>query len=284
MKRLGLMIAGSSLCIFWNSASSQIAHCAPASPEQPSGPPSRGPIMKYGIPGTENIRYYEGFVLSYSNAHRTSNWVCEHLTRQDINSKNGNVTRDDCKFFEDSTMHAFFRASIQDYKGSGFDRGHLAAAGNHKYSQKAMCETFSLSNMSPQVGKGFNRGTWNRLERHVYDLAKLYTHMYICSGPLYLPYTDGDGKRYVRYQVIGENHVSVPTHFFKVILGETDTGRIEIQAFIMPNTVIADDAPLSNFLVALETVEKASGHLFFDKLQNKYECVKRDSQKRLIMK
>ena len=48
-------------------------------------------------------------------------------------------------------MHPYFRATRGDYKGSGYDRGHLAAASNHRYSQKAMDQTFMLSNVSPQV-------------------------------------------------------------------------------------------------------------------------------------
>lgn len=48
-------------------------------------------------------------------------------------------------------MHEFHRATNADYRGSGFDRGHLAAAANHKWSQKAMADTFYLSNVAPQV-------------------------------------------------------------------------------------------------------------------------------------
>lgn len=43
------------------------------------------------------------------------------------------------------------RSENRDYKGSGFDRGHMAAAGNHRLSQKDCHETFLLSNMAPQV-------------------------------------------------------------------------------------------------------------------------------------
>ena len=39
-------------------------------------------------------------------------------------------------------MHPFFRALNTDYKGSGFDQGHLASAGNHKKCQQDMNETF----------------------------------------------------------------------------------------------------------------------------------------------
>lgn len=39
------------------------------------------------------------------------------------------------------------------FRKSGYDRGHLAAAANHRSSQDSMCATFFLSNMSPQVGE-----------------------------------------------------------------------------------------------------------------------------------
>lgn len=79
------------------------------------------------------------------------------------------------------------RSENADYKGSGYDRGHLAAAGNHKVDQKHMEQTFFLSNMAPQVGVGFNRDSWNRLEKHVRKLTNIYKDVYVCTGPLYLP-------------------------------------------------------------------------------------------------
>lgn len=80
-----------------------------------------------------------------------------------------------------------FRADNSDYKYSGYDRGHLAAAGNHKVDQKHLEQTFYLSNMAPQVGTGFNRDSWNRLEKYVRKLAKTNAGVYCCTGPLYLP-------------------------------------------------------------------------------------------------
>uniref|UniRef100_A0A915ENQ1 Endonuclease n=1 Tax=Ditylenchus dipsaci TaxID=166011 RepID=A0A915ENQ1_9BILA len=47
------------------------------------------------------------------------------------------------------------------------DRGHLAAAGNHRKSRNSIDQTFFLTNMSPQVGRGFNRDKWNDVEIHV---------------------------------------------------------------------------------------------------------------------
>ena len=50
-----------------------------------------------------------------------------------------------------------------------------------------------------QVGAGFNRDKWEHLERYVRGLTKLYKNVYVCTGPLYLPKPEPDGKNYVRY-------------------------------------------------------------------------------------
>lgn len=144
-----------------------------------------------------------------------------------------------------------FRSQNSDYKGSGFDRGHLAAAGNHKHDQKHIEETFYLTNMAPQVGSGFNRDAWNDLEKYVRKLTKTYPNVYVCTGPLYLPKKEDDGKNYVKYQVIGTNHVAVPTHFYKVVVSETTDKTYELEAFVMPNQKIPEKTPLQVFQVRL---------------------------------
>ena len=49
----------------------------------------------------------------------------------------------------------------------------MAAAGNHMTDQRFMDDTFFLSNMAPQVGRGFNRDKWEHLERYVRKLVKV---------------------------------------------------------------------------------------------------------------
>lgn len=50
-----------------------------------------------------------------------------------------------------------FRAYPNDYTNSGYDRGHMAPAGDAVASQAGMDETFLLTNIAPQIGPGFNR-------------------------------------------------------------------------------------------------------------------------------
>ena len=107
-------------------------------------------IMKHGYPSLDNLRVFDNYVLSYDRRNRVANWVFEHLTSDSMRSTE-DTDRGKSEFKEDQFIHPYFRSTNQDYKGSGFDRGHMAAAANHRKSQKLMDQTFFLSNMAPQV-------------------------------------------------------------------------------------------------------------------------------------
>jgi len=72
-----------------------------------------------------------------------------------------------------------------------------------------------------------------------------YTHLFIYGSNR----RDGDGKMYVRYEVIGTSSVAVPTHFFKVIVAENADQKYDMEAYVMPNQVIDDGTPLTVFQV-----------------------------------
>ena len=70
----------------------------------------------------------------------------------------------------------------------------------------------------------------------------------------------------MKYQVLGHNHVAVPTHFFKVLLIENNQGKYELMSFVMPNDVLPHKVNIKQYLVPLDAVERASGLLFFNKI------------------
>lgn len=199
-----------------------------------------------------------GYSLGYDARNKNPSWVYEHLTNESIK---GTAERSNSDFKEDDTLPEHLRATLADYKGSGFDRGHIAPAANHKSSQSAMADTFFMSNMCPQCPQ-LNRGYWSKLEKHIRDLTKEYQNIYVVTGPLYLPYSEVDGKRYIKYQVIGKNDIAVPTHFFKIILLEDWSGNKETRAYILPNKEIAASTPLDNFKTTTQKVEKLAGLVF----------------------
>lgn len=104
--------------------------------------------VKYGFPSLAQIKSRESYVTCYDPRSRTPVWVIEQLSAETLS---GTSNRKLCDFKEDESVHVYHRATNSDYKGSGLDRGHLAAAANHKWNQKAMEDTFYLSNVAPQV-------------------------------------------------------------------------------------------------------------------------------------
>uniref|UniRef100_A0A5S6R136 Ubiquitin carboxyl-terminal hydrolase n=1 Tax=Trichuris muris TaxID=70415 RepID=A0A5S6R136_TRIMR len=187
----------------------------PAVPKTEILPPERpsrvAEIMRFGYPGFDNLRTYEDFVVSYDRRNRTAHWVMEHLTPERM-KYDPSVDRTKCQFREDDSIHPFFRSTNADYKGSGYDRGHLAAAGNHRKTQASVDQTFLLSNMAPQVGKGFNRDKWNELEKYVRKLTRANKNVYVCTGPLYLPQQGMDGKMRVTFEApIQERLIITPS-------------------------------------------------------------------------
>lgn len=216
-------------------------------------------IMKFGFPGNTNLKMRNNYVLSYDQRCRNPIWVFEHLTKDNISHTSETVERKNFDFYEDETVPSSFRATNKDYYKSGFDRGHLAAAANHRAYPEWMKETFLLTNISPQT-PALNQITWNNLEKYTRSLTHHYDEVYVCSGPLYLPQRSlQDGKLYVTYQVLEPNHVAVPTHFFKVIVCHKK-GFYDLQCYVMPNEDIKDpEQKIENFLTPLDAVEKASG-------------------------
>ncbi len=56
---------------------------------------------------------------------------------------------------------------------------------------------------------------------------------------------------------------------FQVVVCETDTGKKELLTFVMPNKILPNDVDLKNYMVPLDTVERAAGLLIFDKIPKK---------------
>ncbi|KAJ5751984.1 hypothetical protein N7520_008901 [Penicillium odoratum] len=234
------------------------------------GPVDPAGVLEYGFPGPIADEL-SSLPLHGAYDRRTRNpaWVAEHITPQSLLIKNAD--RKHSTFFEDTSIPALFRAKLTDYQRSGYDRGHQVPAADAKWSQEAMDGTFALSNMSPQVGEGFNRDYWAHFEEFCRNLTQKYPSVRVVTGPLYLPHRDPDGKWRVNYEVIGNPpNVAVPTHFYKVIYGEDGTGgpnsKVALGAFVLPNARIANQKSLSDFEVPLDVLERFSGLEFAAKL------------------
>jgi len=124
------------------------------------------------------------------------------------------------------------------------------------------------STASPQL-TAFNKGYWTKVNTYTKKLmGKLNAdQVVVITGPLYLPHDGSKGKRYVSYQIIGEDNIAVPTHFFKAIFYPLETSNqgvfsTENEIYIIPNEDLDEKLPLESFKTSLEDFEKRAGILF----------------------
>jgi len=237
----------------------------------PPNPALEKIFAEFGFPGPLiDVNYRASYAGAFNRLTRNPHWVAEYLTKERLAPGGGD--RQDSAFAEDKDLPQMFRAHLQDYIKSGYDRGHLAPAADAKMSQEAMDQTFLLSNIAPQVGAGFNRDYWAHFENFVRELTKEFDEVIVLTGLLFLPKLDPDtNKWYVKYEVIGNPpNTAVPTHWYKVILTRQSNGEMSLGAFVLPNAPIPDATPLTNFSIPLGAIERSAGLELFSKLPDKY--------------
>lgn len=196
-----------------------------------------------------------GYTLSYNDAWKIPNWVAWQLTAEEVAGK---VKRTD-EFLVDPDLPTRFQSEHRDYSGSSYDRGHMAPAGDMKWDEQAMQESFYMSNMCPQA-PNLNKGDWRILEEQCRKWAQRYGMVYVVCGPIV-------DERISQKKKIGRNKVLVPDGFFKVVLKLGD--KPSAVGFIFPN----DDcnSALADYAVSVDQVEAVTGIDFFHRLPDEQE-------------
>lgn len=206
---------------------------------------------------TGQVIHHRYYSLSYSEEDEQAEWVAYILSKENLNKPW--VDRKDI-FVPDGKVKTQ-SSTPDDYKGSGYDRGHLVPAADMAFSEEAMQETFYMSNISPQ-SRNFNGGIWRELEELTRSWAEKMNKLYVVTGPI-LSY---EPKGY-----IGDNEVAIPAAYFKVLLDLEEPGQKGI-GFVIPNEVSFD--PLYKFAVSIDRVEEISGLDFYpDLLEEEAEAL-----------
>ena len=200
----------------------------------------------------EQILKRKAYSVSYNKETKCPNWVAWYLpaTHTDGEWARSNDYRED---YDVPTP----RATNDDYRGSAWSRGHMCPAGDNKWDNDAMSETFLLSNMCPQ-NKSLNSGLWNRVETDCRRWAKKYGGVFIVCGPLYYN---------KEHEVIGYNKVVVPEAFYKVILYLE--GPPKAIGFIVKNN--EGTKKKDQYVNTVDEVERITGIDFFPALPDSIE-------------
>lgn len=190
---------------------------------------------------------HTAFTLSYLEDWEQAEWVAYTLRGADLRRR---WTERDDNFRADPRVPTG-SAEGDDYRGSGFDRGHLAPFADFAYDAALADETFYMSNVSPQ-DPGFNRGVWRELEELTREWAEAYERLYIVTGPVV--------NERPRGYIGRENRIAVPRRYYKVLLDLEGPDRQGI-AFLLPNE--QSDRPLRDFAMSIDELEAITGLDFF---------------------
>ena len=200
--------------------------------------------------------YGKGFAVRLNAITRVPDWVAEDINADEI----GTEAERSNKFFVDESVKDY-SSTLEDYRSSGFDRGHQAPAGDFSADQAMQDQTFVMSNMGPQVGACFNRGIWKDLETSLRALVKTRERLIVFTGPVY-----SDKLKAIGDVVKDKKGVqlAVPDAYFKVVYAPRDKRAM---AFVISNAKHCDEAYSDpKFRVPVKTVERETGFTFFEAL------------------
>lgn len=207
-----------------------------------AGRPLPGKQNKKRIKILENL----GYTVGYSESMKDPLWVTYRLF--DVQHLWSGPR--ESHFSVDLRTHA--KVKSDDYKKSGFDRGHMAP--NYgiatRYGVLAQKETFLMSNVIPQTPR-VNRRIWEDLEHKVATrYGRYFGEVWVITGPVF--------EKPIEKLDAG---ISIPSHYYKIIADEHD-GKIRVMAFLIgrhcpPYTRI------KSHLVSVDKIEELTGLNFF---------------------
>lgn len=220
------------------------------------GKPPQAAARDLFLPTTKKgyVVHHDYYSLSYDEKHEQAEWVTYFISRKRLNNKRAN--RKD--WFEKDPMVKTGSATYKDYKGSGYDKGHLAPAADMAFSEQAMEDCFYMSNMSPQV-HNFNGGIWRELEELARDWGRMNDKLYVVTGPIFQDNLGEIGRT---------NRVTVPGYYYKILVDLEGSEKKAI-GFVMPNAV--SNKPLTAYVKTIDEIEEITGIDFFPELDDELE-------------
>lgn len=219
------------------------------------------PVEKYEIPVSQGECpevYLErmGYTVSFNPHTNIPNWVAWELNSEKLIERE---SRSD-KFLPDHDIDERRAITTDEYKGSGWDRGHMCPAGDNRWHWHAMDESFYMTNICPQ-NHNLNRGDWKELEEACRRWAATETVYIVCGPILY---------KNPKYGHIGQKHqIRIPDAFFKVVLTGVESGYPRAIGFIYKNE--SGNYKRDKYVNTIDEVERITRLDFFSALPDGVE-------------
>lgn len=110
-----------------------------------------------------NGKMYPNLNIEWDNDLRSNHWTAYYMCA--ANSVDNHFSRPS-KFLEDPKLDSKYRTHEEEFKGTGFDKGHLCPNNDKQVTKIQQKQTFYLSNIQPQY-HNHNTMIWKNLEEFV---------------------------------------------------------------------------------------------------------------------
>ena len=217
--------------------------------------------LRYGNPSQAQTRLNNylierpQYALSYNCRAGIPNWVSWQLDRSWL----GKVDRSNDFRPDPDLPEKCYAAKPYDYRGSGYDRGHLVPSGDRTRRKEDNSATFIMSNIIPQAPAN-NREVWREFEEYCRNLVYQGKELYIVAGG-----SEFDEK-------IARDRVTVQKYNWKVVLilnrlqEEITDDNAQTIAVWIPNSKEVGRTDWRDYIVPVNQVEKETGYDFFDRI------------------
>ncbi len=218
-------------------------------------------FLRYESDSPTDYLLYRGFAIKYLCDQHVPEYALHVISPENISLPEGqSPAKRRSTFFVDDHQAKGCSAIPYDYKGSGYDRGHLVPAGDYVWNQLLKDETFVYSNIFPQ-SPNLNRGIW----RHLEDCARRYSaengvRLILITGGLY---NNEDSI------TIGNRGLTVPSHTYKIIFSPTDN---KMWCYLLPNS-IDHYQEIAAYQITVDEIEALAEEDFYDLLPDSLEGI-----------
>lgn len=237
------------------------------------------------------VHYTDKYGLNYSVEwdcdKRAQRWTCYTMyNANSVTNWNRNNWRDATwqgktwrgdPFQEDPDLPKDYRTTLSDYKGSGYNRGHICPSADRLCSMDANGQTFYLSNMQPQY-YSFNVGLWEKMEEQVrsWNRSSFRDTLFVCKGGTIEDYGTTKGVR--GYTSSG---LIVPRYFFMALLCKKGNTYKAIGLWAEHLDADHSNDKLSGYAVSIDELERLTGIDFFcnlpDDVEQRVESITKDN-------
>ena len=188
---------------FLLAASLQVRAASAACPQfYPGGQPPV--LVNPKLQSRTTVLCNDAYAALASGVTHGALWSAEHPTAASLEAARGTERVND--FHPDDRLPFADQAQVDDYRRSGYDRGHMTPSGDMP-DATAQDQSFSLANMVPQTPQ-LNRGVWEGIESAMRHLAERQGELFLVTGPAFV------GQE---LKSIGPDGVLVPSSTWKAV-------------------------------------------------------------------